>query len=186
MSCSPASGLAHSGGLGARGHCGSRHAGEVGSDGSAGEAMGAFAWRFLLRKVLSGLPGLTPPCCAVRARGGGTGLGAGCPRVSGLRCGGGGVAAVLMWMLWVGWSQQHPSEERSWPVPGRAAVRGCRCHFVLRVCCSCLPARLGGACERPPRSPCLAEVRQNTSIVSRGLSAASQEQRIKCSSEEDN
>lgn len=31
--------------------------------------MGAFAWPFLLRKVLSGLPGLAPPCCAVRARG---------------------------------------------------------------------------------------------------------------------
>lgn len=31
--------------------------------------MGAFAWSFLLRKVLSGLPGLAPPCCAVRARG---------------------------------------------------------------------------------------------------------------------
>lgn len=62
---------------------------------------------------------------------------------------------MLMWMLWVGWSQQHPSEERSWPVPGRAAVRGCRCHFVLRVCCSCLPARLGGAARGPRGHPAL-------------------------------
>lgn len=59
----------------------------------------------------------------------------------------------------------------------------CRSEGLLLSLC---PAGLLQLSPGSGGSPCLAEVRQNSSIVSRGLSAASQEQRIKCSSEEDN
>lgn len=149
--------------------------------------MGALVWSFLLRRVLSRLPRLASPCCHCQGTAGWDWDWPRCWLSPHLQASVGwwGCRGVLVWVLRVGWS--HPAQRgEELAVPSRAAVRGCRCHFVLRVCCSCLPARLGGGCERPPRSPCLAEVQQNTSIVSRSLSAASQEQRIKCSSEEDN
>lgn len=171
--------------------------------------MGALVWSFLLRKVLSGLPGLS----SVRARWGGTGCAVavptlqvfpclsphsrfwgGCPTLqalgphtpgfpvavphSRLCCGCPHtpvfsvavptLQAVLCWWRCssrahvgaVGGMVLHSPErregERSRPVPSRAAVRGRRCHSVLPVCCSFLPAGLGGAARGPrghPASP---------------------------------
>lgn len=141
VSCSPASRTGTPWGAG------------VGTDGPSAQAMGAFVWSFLLRKGLSGLPELPCPCCQ------GT-VGWHWPRCW--------LSPHLQALLW--WWRSRGSapvgavggmvpaaaqQGEELPVPCRAAVRGCRCHFVLRVCCSCLPAGLGGAARGPRGHPAL-------------------------------